>query len=58
MNIITTIGFIFSALAWSCLATRYLGKGDKIGGIIFFVTVIISAVLFLRNLHPKKIANK
>jgi hypothetical protein len=53
MKILTTLGFIFAALAWLWLAFRYLGKGDTVGGIIFLVTAVISAVLFLRNLLQK-----
>jgi hypothetical protein len=53
MKILTTLGFIFAALAWLWLAFRYLGKGDTVGGIIFLITAVISAVLFLRNLLPK-----
>jgi hypothetical protein len=54
MKIITTLGFIFAALGWLWLAIRYFGKGDTIGGIIFLVTAILSAILFLRQLTDKK----
>lgn len=54
MKIITTLGFIFAALGWLWLAIRYLGKGDTIGGVIFLVTAVISAILFLRQITEKK----
>lgn len=54
MNIITTLGFVFAALAWLWLAIRYLGKGDTIGGIIFLITAIISSILVFRNLRKGK----
>jgi hypothetical protein len=54
VKIITTLGFIFAALGWLWLAIRYFGKGDTIGGIIFLVTAILSAILFLRQLTEKK----
>ena len=54
MSIIATLGFAFAALAWLWLAIRYFGKGDAVGGAIFLVTSILSAVLFVRQLVSKK----
>ena len=53
MNFLTTLGFVFAALAWLWLAFKYLGKGDTIGGIIFLITAVISAALFIRRLLQK-----
>ncbi len=53
MKVITALGFVFAALAWLWLAFRYFGKGDTVGGIIFLITAVISAVLFFRNLQQK-----
>ncbi len=54
MKVMLALGFAFAAFAWLWLAIRYLGKGDTVGGIIFLVTAIISAVLFLGNLRRVK----
>jgi len=32
----------------------HFGKGDTIGGVIFLVTAILSAILFLRQLTGKR----
>lgn len=54
MKMITTLGFIFAAVAWLWLAIRYFGKDDMIGGVIFLITAAISAILFIRQLTDKK----
>jgi hypothetical protein len=54
MNVITTVGFVFAALAWLWLAIRYFGTGDTIGGIIFLITAVISCVLFFRSISAKE----
>ena len=53
MKLLTTLGIAVAAVAWSWLAIRYLGKGDTTGGIIFLVTAVMSAVLFVGNLIKK-----
>ncbi len=50
----TASAFVFAALAWLWLSVRYFGKGDTIGGVIFLVTAILSAILFLRQLTGKQ----
>lgn len=54
MRLVKTIGFVLAALAWLWLALRYFGKGDTIGGIIFFVTAVISVILFLSTIVRQK----
>lgn len=54
MNVMTTVGFVFAALAWLWLAIRYFGTGDTIGGIIFLITATISIILFAGSLSRSK----